>query len=108
MPITTETPNGKASSADLSAQVETLRKDLADLTNIIADLGKAKGEDAISAAKSSANAARDKVVDHAETARLQAMELQDQANSFVKNQPAAALGIAAGIGFLIGMLGSRK
>lgn len=94
--------------SDLSAQIETLRNDLSDLTSIITDLGKAKGNEAVSAAKSKAADARDVVADQAEVARKQAAELQSQANEFVHNQPAAALGIAAGLGFLVGFLGTRK
>lgn len=101
--LTTE-PN----AADLSEQVETLRNDLATLTQTIADLGKAKGDDAVDVTKSKLSDARDNAADAVETARLQAMEMQDKADSFIKNQPAAALGIAAGLGFLAGFLGSRK
>ena len=97
-----------ADISDLSAQIETLRADLAGLTQTIADIGKAKGDEAISAAKVKASQARDAVADQAETARIHALELQGQANDFVKNQPAVALGVAAGLGFLVGFLGSRK
>ena len=38
----------------------------------------------------------------------QAAAVQGQANDFIKNQPAAALGIAAGLGFLVGLISSRK
>ena len=95
-------------SADLASQMDVLRKDLSALTEIIADLGKAKGDEAVAAAKSKVDAVKDKAADTADTARLQAMELQDQANTFIKNQPATALGIAAGVGFLVGFMGSRK
>ncbi len=95
-------------AADLAAQIEVLRDDLSSLTHSIAVLGKAKGDEAITAAKSTATDVRQKAVDSAETARLQAMELQSQANDFIKTQPATALGIAAGVGFLIGFIGSRK
>lgn len=100
--------NATADSDDLAAQVETLRQDLATLTHSISDLGKAKGDAAVNAAKAKMADVRDQAADTAETARLHAMELQGQADTFIKNQPAAALGIAAGVGFLVGFLGSRK
>lgn len=100
--------NANPDTNDLSAQVETLRQDLANLTQTIADIGKSKGDEAVSAAKNKASDMRDQAADAAETARLHAMELQDQADSFVKNKPATALGIAAGVGFLVGFLGARK
>ncbi|WP_299728043.1 DUF883 domain-containing protein [uncultured Tateyamaria sp.] len=95
-------------AADLSEQVETLRNDLATLTQTIAEMGKAKGDETVHKAKSKVSDVRDHAADVAETARLQAMELQDKADSFIKNQPATAMGIAAGVGFLVGFLGSRK
>jgi len=100
--------SGDATTSDVSGQIETLRADISQLTQIISDLGKAKGEDAVAAARNAAASTRDKVADQAETARLQAMELQDQANDFIHKQPATALGIAAGLGFLAGFFGSRK
>lgn len=94
--------------AELTQQVETLRADLATLTNSIADLVKAKGDDAAETAKAKAADLGNKAQDAAETARLQAMELQDHANDFITKQPGTALGLAAGFGFLVGFLGSRK
>ena len=95
-------------ASDLSAQIDTLRADLSTLTSTIADLAAAKGEYAVSSAKAKVNSARDTVADQAETARLHALDLQDQANDFVHKQPGAALGIAAGMGFLVGFMSSRK
>ncbi|WP_415404424.1 DUF883 family protein [Tateyamaria sp. SN3-11] len=103
-----QTLNKTTDTGDLAAQVETLRHDLASLTQTIADLGRAKGDEAVSAAKSKMADVREQAADTAETARLQAMEMQDKADTFIKNQPATALGIAAGVGFLVGFLGSRK
>lgn len=100
--------NKGPNAADVSEQVEILRHDLAALTQTIADLTKAKGDEAVTTAKAKLSDARDQAADVADTARLQAMEFQDKADSFVKNQPATALGIAAGLGFLVGFLGSRK
>lgn len=111
MATATEKLNGKgatANTADLANQIEVLRKDLGALTQTITDLGKAKGDDAVALAQSKAADIRERATDAGETARLQALELQDQANDFVKNQPATALGIAAGIGFLVGFMGTRK
>lgn len=111
MATTAKRTNGKAdgpTADDLAKQIEALQDDLGALTQTIADMGKAKGQAAVSATKAKLADARDNVADHAETARAQAAELHGQANDFVKNQPAAALGIAAGLGFLIGMMTTRK
>lgn len=97
-----------ATTETLTNQMETLRGDLSDLTKKITDLGKSKSDDAIASAKTKVVDTRDIIVGQTETARLHAMELQDQANSFVRTQPATALGIAAGFGFLVGFLATRK
>lgn len=97
-----------ATTADLSDQINTLKDDLGALTKIIADLGKEKGDDAVSAVKARASALKNTAEETADLARAKSADLQDQANDFVKTQPAMALGIAAGVGFLVGILGSRK
>ncbi|NNE53481.1 MAG: DUF883 domain-containing protein [Sulfitobacter sp.] len=98
--------NGKTGSKevsvnDLSAQIELLKKDIADLTSSVGEFGKAKTAEAKSKAKKT-------VEDIAETGKEKALETQLQAEEFVRTQPATALGIAAGIGFLIGLVTARR
>ncbi|SPH19578.1 hypothetical protein ASD8599_00312 [Ascidiaceihabitans donghaensis] len=103
--------NGKAGTPtgeDIAKQIEVLQNDISSLTSTIAQMGKAKGDEAVSTAKAKLSDVRDQANDHAETARLQAMELQGQANDFIRKQPATALGVAAGVGFLVGLLSTRK
>ena len=100
--MATTTTNGTAPTvADLSKQIDTLRRDLTDLTGTIADLGRSKSAEL-------SDAARQKGVETAEYLGRRARDAQDQANQFVVNQPATALGLAAGAGFLIGYLSSRR
>ncbi|WP_342076974.1 DUF883 domain-containing protein [Yoonia sp. SS1-5] len=111
MAASTKALNGKTanpSSEDLAKQIEILQKDLGQLTQTIAEIGKSKSDAAVSATKAKLSDARDHVADQAETAKLQAMELQGQANDFIRNQPATALGVAAGLGFLVGIMSTRK
>lgn len=109
--MVTKTMNGKnetATPADLSAQIETLRADLGNLTQTIAGIGKAKGEEAADMTKAQLAKVQAAATDQAEAARKHAVEMQGHANEFIRNQPAAAMGIAAGVGFLVGFMGSRK
>ena len=109
--MATKAVNGKSDTtapADLTDQIEILRKDLSALTATIADLGKAKGDEALQAAKARASSVRDAAADQVEAAQLQAQQLRSQADQFVREQPATALGIAAGIGFLVGFFSTRK
>ncbi len=103
--------NGKdatPSADDLANQIATLKSDLADLTSLIGDMGAAQGERAKEKVQEKVDAARDAGAAHLADAKIQAQKLGAEANDFVVRQPAMALGIAAGIGFLVGMLGARK
>lgn len=105
------TTNGSAQEttvADLSDQIETLRKDLSDLTGTISDFGKSKRANLTEAAAHKIDEAREKGIHAAEAVTARAKDVQEQANDFVKAQPATALGIAAGLGFLVGMLNARR
>lgn len=86
---------------ELSAQIETLRKDLSSLTVTITELGREKKSELT-------DTARRKKAEAEEYISTQARDARDQATEFVSTQPATALGIAAGIGFLIGCLTSRR
>lgn len=108
MASTLQKLNKSPETADVSEQLATLRSDIATLTQTISDLTKSKGDEALNTAKSKLSDARDQAAEASETPRLMAMELQDKTDAFIKNQPAAALGIAAGVGFLVGFLGSRN
>jgi len=108
MAATVKNIKSDTTTSGLSNQVETLRSELSELTQTISDMGKAKGNEALSTVKSKAADALNTVEDQTETARLHAMELQDQATDFIKKQPVMALGIAAGVGVLVGILSARK
>ena len=103
--------NGKVKTPtanDLADQIATLKTDLADLTSLIGDMGAAQGAQAKEKMQERVEAARDAGAAHIDDAKVQAQKLGAEANDFITRQPATALGIAAGIGFLVGMLGARK
>ncbi|SMX42617.1 DUF883 family protein [Maliponia aquimaris] len=92
----------------LGKQIETIRKDISALTELIADMG-AKRKDA------AAQKVREKVThlrDQTEAAGNQAQErleaLTARAQAEVREQPGTALLIASGVGFLAGLLLSRR
>ncbi|MCE8006131.1 DUF883 domain-containing protein [Aestuariivita sp.] len=106
-----QTTNGKTSTpdtSDLAAQIETLKTDLANLTSMIGEIGTAQSERAKGAIQDKLEGARETGAARVADAKDQAAKLGAEANDFVVRQPATALGIAAGIGFLIGMLGARR
>ncbi|MEJ6403695.1 DUF883 family protein [Yoonia sp. 2307UL14-13] len=109
--MATKATNGKVSNpspGDLTDQIAVIRDDITALTQMMADMGKDKAGEAADAVRSQAADAQQRLSEHADTARQHAADMQGHANDFVRNQPATALGIAAGLGFLFGYLGSRR
>ena len=76
----------KSKEDELSAQLDALKADMADLTQTMKNLGVAKVDDA----------------------RAHAQDGVDQALDYVRDKPANALAVAAGMGFLIGLLSGRR
>lgn len=102
MATTSKTVNGKdVTINDLSDEIATLKADIASLTGTLSEYGKAKGNEA-------AKTAKEAVSDATTAARVKALDAQAQAEDFIRTQPGTALGIAAGIGFLVGLVTSRR
>lgn len=104
--MTTTTKNGFANAndvsvEDLSKQINALKSDLATLTESVSDYTKSRTSEMTAAAKARAKEA-------AQTGRDKAIEAQQYTEDFIRTQPATALGIAAGLGFLIGMVTARR
>ena len=92
---------GEVSVEDLSTQIDILKTDLSNLTQALSEYGISKSHEASQTAKDAASQV-------SAASRKKAYEAQAQAEEFVHSQPATALGIAAGLGFLIGMMTARK
>ena len=98
----TPTANSKPATIDeLSEQIALLKNDIASLTETLGDYGKAKTNEMRDTARTAAN-------DLSDAGRAKAMEAQKQAEEFLKAQPGTALGIAAGLGFLVGLVTARR
>jgi len=111
--------NGKADASDVSAQIDTIKSDIATLTALIGDMASAKKDEAQDAAKSTAAKLKQSAADQATMAQVRAMEMGEavrdgakdsyaQTEAAIRQQPAMAVGIAAGIGFLVGLLATRR
>ncbi len=90
-----------ATIEDLSTQIAILKDDIAALTSTVSDYGKSKSRQVAGQARTTAH-------DLANSGRDKALEAQDTAEEFIRTQPATAVGIAAGVGFLVGLIASRR
>lgn len=93
---------------ELSDQIGQLKEDIADLTQSLSNLGTHSRDAVQSGVKGSVTHLRKKGEKGVQDARRSAEELGDQAAAAVREQPAAAVGLAVGVGFLLGFLTGRK
>lgn len=89
---------------DVSAQLETLKADMAALTRILGDVGKGQLRHAADDMRVRAEHLK------AEGRRYahQAGESADAALDAVRHQPVTAIAIAVGLGFLFGLAAGRR
>lgn len=93
---------------DLADQIATLKADIAGLTEIVGDIGRSKKAEVRDNIDARVQAAQDAASEHLTHARVRASEMNDEIGDFIQRKPATALGIAAGLGFLVGLIGTRK
>ena len=104
---TANTGNGDPAD-EVSAQIAALKKDIANLSSAVGELGRAKSEEFQSYAKSKASDAKARAQEGADYMKHNAEYAYGKTNDFVVERPATALGIAAAVGFLIGHISARK
>lgn len=103
--------NGKVSAPsqeELAAQIDQIKTDVGQLTRMLADYAGQTEAQAKERLKASAAAMKDYGEVAIEKAKQQASLTHKQANDFVAEKPGLALGIAAGLGFLVGAWGARR
>ncbi|EAQ04847.1 hypothetical protein OB2597_06175 [Pseudooceanicola batsensis HTCC2597] len=116
MADTTATSNGTggknskagASADDVKEQIAALQADVAELTRAVAGYGRARGEEARRAANRTADDMRARAEKMGHDAEAQLRSGYAQAESAVRENPTAAVGIAAGVGFLLGLISARR
>lgn len=93
---------------ELSDQLETLRADIAGLKSTMAEYGRAQGTHLRAVASEKVNEAAAKGAAKADELRDAANKTYADTEDAVRQNPAAAVGIAAGLGFVVGLLMSRR
>ncbi|WP_306151772.1 YqjD family protein [Roseovarius sp. MMSF_3281] len=92
----------------LGEQVAALKQDIAEISQTLSGLGKSSSQAAGDHVRQQAAHMRDAGQEHLYSAQHKAEELGQQAADTVRNQPAAAVGLAVGLGFLLGFMTGRK
>lgn len=94
--------------ADLQAQIELLRKDVAELGHLMGAVGEAQVNGVRQTVRDKAEQARDKVRHEGEAYAHKAEAQIEAAIEAMQHQPATTLAITAGLGFLVGLLMGRR
>ena len=95
-------------NTDLATQMAVLREDIAALTAVVSDYGKAQGAELKSMVANKAAALADTGATAAKSAQATAKAAYSDAEEAIRDNPTSAVGIAAGLGFLVGILLSRR
>ncbi|MEI4260807.1 DUF883 family protein [Roseovarius sp. D0-M9] len=100
--------NKSPDSEDLQAQIAILRDDIASITDTLGAMAKAQKEGMTEAAQKRFDEARARGTNAINSAQAQADALNAQAHEFVHDKPALSLGMAAALGFVVGILTTNR
>lgn len=92
----------------LSQQIATLREDISAISKTLSGLGGSTRDAAVDSARRKVSELRHTGEQQLHAAQHRAEEMGQQAADAVRNQPAAAVGLAVGLGFLLGFMTGRK
>lgn len=95
-------------SAELEEQIAALRSDVAALAGTLSDYGKAQKTQLEQAAAETLNGAKAFGAAKTQQAQQQTRDAYAEASKAVRANPAASVGIAAGVGFVVGLLTARR
>ncbi len=92
----------------LNEQIASLKQDISEISQTLTELGKSSRAAAGEQVRETAAHVRDAGQEHLHAAQYRAEEMGQQAADTVRNQPAASVGLAVGLGFLLGFMTGRK
>ena len=93
---------------ELSDQIGNLKNDIAEISRTLSSLGSHTRDAAQHEIRSSVAQFHKRGAENLEKAQATAEDLGNQAADAVRNQPATAVGLAVGVGFLLGFITGRK
>lgn len=98
----------EASTAELQEQILALKTDIAELTASLGRYGKAQTEALKAQARDGLRMVSEKGTEGIVAASDYAGQKYAETENYVRANPATAVGIAAGVGFLVGLLTARR
>jgi ElaB/YqjD/DUF883 family membrane-anchored ribosome-binding protein len=98
----------QVSMAELQTQIAALKSDIADLTATVSRYGRAQGEALKAQARDGFRMVAEKSASGAQAAGEYAGQKYAETEEYVRSHPAASVGIAAGLGFLAGLMSARR
>lgn len=104
---TDKTGDDDDATAPVRQEIAALRAELGELTELVTETGKARAAKLRSAAESAAKKGLEKGEARLEDVLQELRDLEDEVLSATRERPVAALGLAALIGFLLGVLFRR-
>lgn len=102
------TAKSSPSTEDLQKQIGALKGDVAALTGALEEYGKAQSAHLKSVAENAARGVAQKGEETLHAAQDQAAKAYHNSEQHIRDNPAAAVGIAAGIGFVVGLFAGRR
>jgi ElaB/YqjD/DUF883 family membrane-anchored ribosome-binding protein len=96
------------STAELQAQIATLKNDIAELTSAVGRFGKAQSEALKAQARAGIRSVAEKGMDGVSAAQDLAAEKYAETEDYVRAHPATSVGVAAALGFLVGLVTARR
>lgn len=100
--------SGARDTEALAQQMDTLRSDLASITELLGEIGVRRKDETVAAARERFDRARHEGEARWNDAQAKVHETQDELLQAIRRQPGTAIGIAVAAGFLAGILTSRR
>lgn len=97
-----------ATEKDVAAQLDALKQDIAGLNDIVKKLAEEKVSDARKEGSRMASEVENAAREAGERVRAGADKAVAQVEDSVRRQPAVSMGVAAGLGFLVGYMSARR
>ncbi len=98
----------QVSTAELQVQIAALKADITELTAAVGRYGRAQSEALKAQARDGLRVVAEKGAEGAAAAGDYAGRKYAETEDYVRDHPAASVGIAAGLGFLFGLLTARR